>query len=104
MLNNSALATYVMRSSQSDAMFRIVMAAINAMGAVFPFGAWYDRVPSKSNAADYPSREEADDLCDMFAAVNHGTFTLPEDLLQFIMDPCFSAALLEDLMQVVCSA
>ena len=71
--NNSALATLVKRSSQSEAMFRLV-ALISSMDAVFPFGAWYERVPSKSNPSDLPSRGEAGLLCQRFGAENDGDF------------------------------
>ncbi|CAE7927972.1 unnamed protein product, partial [Symbiodinium necroappetens] len=71
--NNSALATLVKRSSQSEAMFRLV-AVISSMDAVFPFGAWYERVPSKSNPSDLPSRGEAGLLCQRFGAENDGEF------------------------------
>lgn len=97
--NNSALATLIKRSSQSDAMFR-VMAVINAMDAVYPFGAWYDRVPSKSNPADWPSRGESMRLCAVFGATDQGGLAVPDDLVRFITDPCFSFAALEALMEV----
>ena len=97
--NNSALATLIKRTSHSDAMFRVV-AAINAMDAVFPFGAWYDRVPSKSNPADLPSRGESVKLCSMFGASDQGGINFPDELVTFITDPCFSFAALETLMEV----
>ena len=97
--NNSALATLIKRTSHSDAMFRVV-AVINAMDAVFPFGAWYDRVPSKSNPADLPSRGESVKLCSMFGASDQGGINFPDELVTFITDPCFSFAALEILMEV----
>ena len=97
--NNSALATLIKRTSHSDAMFRVV-AVINAMDAVFPFGAWYDRVPSKSNPADLPSRGESVKLCSMFGASDQGGINFPDELVTFITDPCFSFASLEILMEV----
>ena len=92
--NNSALTTLVKRSSQSDAMFRL-MSLINVMDSVFPVGAWYHRVPSKSNPADLPSRGEAEALCRLFGAVNQGKFVPPEEMTRFITEPTFHVASLE---------
>ena len=92
--NNSALATLVKRNSRSDAMFRL-MSLINVMDSVYPVGAWYHRVPSKSNPADLPSRDESDELCRMFGAENQGEFVPPEEMVRVITEPTFSVASLE---------
>ncbi|CAE7297549.1 F25B4.6 [Symbiodinium sp. CCMP2592] len=92
--NNSALATLIKRSSQSEAMFRL-MALVNVMDSVHPVGAWYHRVPSKSNPADLPSRDESSELCRIFNATDQGEFTPPEEMVRFIMEPSFCVASLE---------
>ncbi|CAE7340979.1 unnamed protein product [Symbiodinium sp. CCMP2456] len=92
--NNSALATLVKRNSQSDAMFRL-MSLINVMDSVYPVGAWYHRVPSKSNPADLPSRDESDLLCRTFGARDKGEFAPPGEMVRFITEPTFTAASLE---------
>ena len=97
--NNSALATLVKRNSQSEAMFRLV-AAISSMDAVFPFGAWYERVPSKSNPSDLPSRGEAGLLCQRFGAENDGDFEVPDIITRFVTLEEFSPAVLDESMRL----
>ena len=97
--NSSALATLVKRNSQSEAMFRLV-AAINSMDAVFPFGAWYERVPSKSNPSDLPSRGEAGLLCQKFGAENDGDFEVPDVITRFVTLEEFSPAVLDESMRL----
>ena len=92
--NESSRMTMIKRSSVSNAMFLLV-SMISRLDAILPFSAWCERVPSTSNPADLPSRNDSETLCRMFNAVNHGDIPLPPYMLGFLMRKQFDVDLAE---------
>ena len=84
----------IKRSSASNAMFLLV-SLISLLDAILPFSAWCERVPSASNPADLPSRNDAETLCRMFGAKNQGDISLPPYILSFLMRKQFDVDLAE---------
>ena len=84
----------IKRSSASNAMFLLV-SLISLLDAILPFSAWCERVPSASNPADLPSRNDSETLCRMFNAVNQGDIPLPPYILNFLMRKQFDVDLAE---------
>ena len=92
--NESSRMTMIKRSSASNAMFLLV-SLISLLDAVLPFSAWCERVPSASNPADLPSRDDAETLCQIFGAKNLGDISLPPYILNFLMRKQFDVDLAE---------
>ena len=92
--NESSRMTMIKRSSASNAMFLLV-SLISLLDAILPFSAWCERVPSASNPADLPSRNDSETLCRMFNAVNQGDIPLPPYILNFLMRKQFDVDLAE---------
>jgi len=92
--NESSRMTMIKRSSASNAMFLLV-SLISLLDAILPFSAWCERVPSASNPADLPSRNDSETLCRMFNAVNQGDIPLPAYILNFLMRKHFDVDLAE---------
>ena len=86
--------TMIKRSSVSNAMFLLV-SMISLLDAILPFSAWCERVPSTSNPADLPSRNDSETLCRMFHAVNQCDIPLPPYMLSFLMREQFDVDLAE---------
>ena len=95
--NESARMTLIKRCSPALAMFRLI-AALSAIDAVHSFGAWYERVPSKSNPADPPSRGLISAICEKLSACDEGCFEIPPELEKFILSDTFEKRLLDDLV------
>jgi hypothetical protein len=92
--NESSRMTMIKRSSASNAMFLLV-SLISLLDAILPFSAWCERVPSASNPADLPSRNDSETLCRMFNAVNQGDIPLPAYIFNFLMRKHFDVDLAE---------
>ena len=92
--NESSRMTMIKRSSASIAMFLLV-SLISLLDAILPFSAWCERVPSASNPADLPSRNDSETLCRMLGAVNLGDIQLPPYILNFLMRKQFEVDLAE---------
>ena len=92
--SESSRVTMIKRSSVSNAMFLLV-SLISLLDAILPFSAWCERVPSTSNPADLPSRNDSETLCRMFHAVNQCDIPLPPYMLSFLMREQFDVDLAE---------
>lgn len=81
-------------SPVSNAVFLLVY-RISLLDALLPFDAWCGRVPSTSNPADMPSRNDFETLCRMFRAVNQCDIPLPPYMLSFLVRKQFDVDLAE---------
>ena len=81
--NESARFALIKHTSPSPCM-RSMIYALSFLDAVHPFGSWHERVPSKSNPADLPSRDEISKAVQLFGAVPFGDIQLPETFLNFL--------------------
>ena len=69
---------------------------LSLLDTVHPFGAWHERVPSESNPADLPSREEIQAATSLFHATPVGDIALPDLMLQFLMSVKFDQRLAKE--------
>eukprot|EP00435_Cladocopium_sp_Y103_P034693 s357_g9.t1 len=92
--NEACRLGLIKRSSPSNAMF-LLLCTISIIDTQTPFAAWMERVPSLANPADLPSRQRAQELCEMFGAVNCGSVELPACVLTFLMRSRFDPQLAE---------
>jgi len=96
--NNACLYGFVKRYSPSTSLMRLIsLEALmeSSMEALL----WFERVPSKSNPADLPSRGLMEEACRRFDATNKGDVAVTSTMMNFIVaqhyEPRFARAILE---------
>ncbi|CAE7375366.1 unnamed protein product [Symbiodinium sp. CCMP2456] len=95
--NNACLYGFVKRYSPSTSLMRLIsLEALmeSSMEALL----WFERVPSKSNPADLPSRGLMDETCRRFGVTNKGDVAVTSTMMNFIVaqhyEPRFARAIL----------
>ncbi|CAE7244295.1 RE1 [Symbiodinium sp. CCMP2592] len=94
--NNACLYGFVKRYSPSASLMRLI-----SLGALMESSMealmWFERVPSKSNPADLPSRGLFAQACDRFQAINKGDVAATDTMLDFIRAPNYEPKLAQAL-------
>ncbi|CAE7294808.1 unnamed protein product [Symbiodinium sp. CCMP2592] len=95
--NNACLYGFVKRYSPSASLMRLI-----SLGALMESSMealmWFERVPSKSNPADLPSRGLFAQACDRFQAINKGDVAATDTMLDFIRAPNYEPKLAQAIL------
>ncbi|OLQ04798.1 hypothetical protein AK812_SmicGene12112 [Symbiodinium microadriaticum] len=78
--NDAARFGFVRRSSPSQCMFNIIC-IVTLLEAILETSLWYERVPSKSNPSDLPSRGALVEAAERFAVLDKGDVAISEHVL-----------------------
>lgn len=96
--NNACLYGFVKRYSPSTSLLRLI-SLVALMESSMEALLWFERVPSKSNPADLPSRSLMDEACSRFGAADKGDVAVTSTMMDFIVaqhyEPRFARAILE---------
>ncbi|CAE7648128.1 unnamed protein product [Symbiodinium sp. CCMP2592] len=95
--NNACLYGFVKRYSPSASLMRLI-----SLGALMESSMealmWFERVPSKSNPADLPSRGQFAEACERFQAINKGDVAATDTMLDFIRAPHYEPKLAQAIL------
>ena len=95
-IDNEAARYSLVKCSSPSPCMRAMIYGLSLLDIVHPFGAWHERVPSESNPADLPSREEIQAATSLFHATPVGDIVLPDLMLQFLMSVKFDQRLAKE--------
>ncbi|CAE7620270.1 unnamed protein product [Symbiodinium sp. CCMP2592] len=81
--NEACRFGFIKRYSPSSSLLRLISLTALLEGSLEAL-LWFERVPSKSNPADLPSRGAITEVCERFAVVNKGDIALTPTMLDFL--------------------
>ena len=83
--NESARLAAIKGVSPSLSMLRLTH-VLNLISAAFPNSTWFERVASKSNLADLPSRFQVPETLALIGGKSMGTIEPSQEMSQFLVD------------------
>ncbi|CAE7245188.1 unnamed protein product [Symbiodinium sp. CCMP2592] len=95
--NNACLYGFVKRYSPSASMMRLI-SLVALMESSMEALLWFERVPSKSNPADLPSRGQFAEACERFRAINKGDVAATDTMMDFIRAPHYEPKLAQAIL------
>ena len=96
-IDNEASRYALVKATSQSACMRAMVYMLCLLEARHPFLAWHERVPSQSNPADMPSREDWQECCSLFNGIPMGDIELPPVLMNFLMRLKFDLAAARDV-------
>ncbi|CAE7208506.1 unnamed protein product, partial [Symbiodinium sp. CCMP2592] len=95
--NNACLYGFVKRYSPSASMMRLI-SLVALMESSMEALLWFERVPSKSNPADLPSRGQFAEACERFRAINKGDVAATDTMMDFVRAPHYEPKLAQAIL------
>ena len=84
-IDNEAARYAAIKGSSDNLAMRNLMRAFLALDLTHPMFAWIERVPSKSNVADPPSRQSPGEACSLLGIETWEELSTPKYLLEFLL-------------------
>ena len=98
--NDAARFGFIRRSSPSLCMFNIIC-IVTLLEAILETSLWYERVPSKSNPSDLPSRGALAEAVERFAVFDKGDVAISEHVLSMLASKSYDPRLADVIAKAV---
>ena len=98
--NDAARFGFIRRSSPSQCMFNIIC-IVTLLEAILETSLWYERVPSKSNPSDLPSRGALAEAVERFAVLDKGDVAISEHVLSMLVSKSYDPRLADVIAKAV---
>ncbi|CAE7927895.1 unnamed protein product [Symbiodinium necroappetens] len=98
--NDAARFGFIRRSSPSQCMFNIIC-IVTVLEAILETSLWYERVPSKSNPSDLPSRGALAEAVERFAVLDKGDVAISEHVLSMLVSKSYDPRLANVIAKAV---
>ena len=98
--NDAARFGFIRRSSPSQCMFNIIC-IVTLLEAILETSLWYERVPSKSNPSDLPSRGAIAEAAERFVVLDKGDVAISEHVLSMLISKTYDPLLADAIAKAV---
>ena len=100
-IDNEASRFALIKSMSPSPCMRSLVYLLSLIESKQPFSAWHERVPSPSNPADLPSRNEWRRCCEIFNGIPMGDVSLPETVLRFLTTINFDGTCAKEICAIL---